>query len=203
MASEPLTTCSRNQYPSMNIAGTAIVLSYVHSVTGDERYQKGVDRALTLLQKGARRNGLGVEWNDSTDIISGSAGIGLALYVEVFEAETRRMTSEKLGFARWRTGDEALVEDMHRLLQAAEIHDRVLLAEDVLEAALRQPPMQRHLPAFEALDGHAGARGLALAAAPAGLALARADAAADADAVLASAGIVGKLVEFHCFVPFA
>ena len=61
------------------VAGTAIVLSYAHSVTGDERYQKGIDRALSLLQKGARRNGLGVEWNDSTDIVSGSAGIGLAL----------------------------------------------------------------------------------------------------------------------------
>lgn len=61
------------------IAGTAVVLSYVHSVTGDERYQMGLDRALSLLKKGARSNGLGVEWNDSTDIISGSAGIGLAL----------------------------------------------------------------------------------------------------------------------------
>ena len=61
------------------IAGTAIVLSFVHHVTGDERYQKGVDRALQLLHKGARSSGAGVEWNDSTDIISGSAGIGLAL----------------------------------------------------------------------------------------------------------------------------
>src|SRR5688572_13735905 len=61
------------------VAGTAIVLSYVRHVTGDERYQKGVDRALSLLSKGARRTGTGVEWNDSTDIISGSAGIGLAL----------------------------------------------------------------------------------------------------------------------------
>ena len=61
------------------VAGTAIVLSYVHRVTGDDRYQKGVERALTLLSKGARTNGKGVDWNDSTDIISGSAGIGLTL----------------------------------------------------------------------------------------------------------------------------
>jgi lantibiotic modifying enzyme len=61
------------------VAGNAVVLSYVHRVTGDERYQKGLDRALSLLNKGARRTGLGVEWNDSTDIISGSAGIGLTL----------------------------------------------------------------------------------------------------------------------------
>jgi lantibiotic modifying enzyme len=61
------------------VAGTAVVLSYAHAVTGDERYQKGIDRALVLLKRGARPNGLGVEWNDSTDIVSGSAGIGLAL----------------------------------------------------------------------------------------------------------------------------
>ena len=61
------------------IAGTAIVLSYAHRVTGDEQYQKALDRALQLLQKGARSSGPGVEWNDSTDIISGSSGIGLAL----------------------------------------------------------------------------------------------------------------------------
>lgn len=61
------------------IAGTAVVLSWAHYVTGDGRYQKGVERALALLSRGAQRNGLGVEWNDSTDIISGSAGIGLAL----------------------------------------------------------------------------------------------------------------------------
>ena len=61
------------------IAGTALVLSYVHHVTGDERYQKGVERALGLVAKAAKPTGLGVEWNDSTDIISGSAGIGLTL----------------------------------------------------------------------------------------------------------------------------
>ena len=55
-------------------------------------------------------------------------------------------------------------------------------ANGVVEAALGQAPMQRHLAAFEALDAHARARGLALAAAAAGLALARADAAADAHA---------------------
>jgi lantibiotic modifying enzyme len=61
------------------VAGTAVVLSFVHSVTGDAAYQNGRDRALSLVSRAARRNGLGVEWNDSTDIVSGSAGIGLAL----------------------------------------------------------------------------------------------------------------------------
>lgn len=61
------------------LAGTAIVLSHVYSVTGDTRHQAGLHKALSLLGRAAKRNGQGVEWNDSTDIISGSAGIGLAL----------------------------------------------------------------------------------------------------------------------------
>src|SRR6185503_15526269 len=83
------------------------------------------------------------------------------------------------------------------LLHAAKIDLVQLQLERLVEAALRQPPMQRHLPALESLDAHARARGLALAAASAGLALAGADAAADAHAILARSGPVGDLVEFH------
>jgi lantibiotic modifying enzyme len=61
------------------LAGTAIVLEHAHAATGDDRYQQGVRRALALISSAARPNGLGVDWNDSTDIISGSAGIGLTL----------------------------------------------------------------------------------------------------------------------------
>lgn len=61
------------------LAGLAIVLSYAYRATRDERYQAGLRKALSLLTRGARPNGAGVDWNDSTDIISGSAGIGLAL----------------------------------------------------------------------------------------------------------------------------
>src|ERR1700733_8085018 len=75
-----------------------------------------------------------------------------------------------------------------RLLDAAEI-DLVELAREhrVLEAALGQAAMQRHLAAFEALDADAGARGLTLAAATGSLALAGADATADALSRLAGA----------------
>ena len=48
----------------------------------------------------------------------------------------------------------------------AEIELVVLLGEDIVEAALRQTPMERHLAAFEALDGDAGASLLALDALP-------------------------------------
>src|SRR5579883_80811 len=57
--------------------------------------------------------------------------------------------------------------------------------------------MQRHLATLEALDAHARARGLALAAAATRLARARADAAADALPALARARPVGEFVELH------
>src|SRR5579875_3316844 len=67
----------------------------------------------------------------------------------------------------------------------------------VVEATLRQPPMQRRLAAFEAVERDAGARGLALAAAGAGLALARANAPADALRAVVGALVVGNLIELH------
>jgi hypothetical protein len=48
-----------------------------------------------------------------------------------------------------------------RLLNPADIHFRIGLGEDVVEAALRQAAIHRHLAAFEALDGNAGTRLLA------------------------------------------
>src|SRR5688500_9913002 len=62
------------------LAGTAVVLSFTHKATGDQRYQRGMHHALQLIFRAAKPAGVdsaGVEWNDSTDIISGSAGIGL------------------------------------------------------------------------------------------------------------------------------
>ena len=61
------------------VAGTAIVLSHAFHATKDERYRVGIRKALALISRSAMKTGQGVEWNDSTDIISGSAGIGLAL----------------------------------------------------------------------------------------------------------------------------
>src|SRR5256884_5112187 len=84
-----------------------------------------------------------------------------------------------------------------RLLQAVEIDLGEVEPEDVVEAALRQAPMQRHLAALEALDAHARTRGLALAAATRSLALAGTDATADAHALLARAGVVGDIAELH------
>ena len=61
------------------LAGTATVLALAYRVSQDGRYLAGVKRILGLIAHAARPTGNGVEWNQSTDIISGSAGIGLAL----------------------------------------------------------------------------------------------------------------------------
>src|SRR5260370_26177796 len=90
-----------------------------------------------------------------------------------------------------------------RLLNPVEIDLGKFEPEDVVEAAFRQPPMQRHLATFKTLDAHAGARGLALAAAAGGLAFTLADATADPHALLARAGIVGDIAELQRLRPLS
>jgi len=92
------------------LAGTAIVLEHAYVATGDERYLRGVQRILMMISKSARPAGLGVEWNDSTDIISGSAGIGLALLA------LRDRTKE---FATW----ELAAQAGDRLIERSQLVD--------------------------------------------------------------------------------
>src|SRR3546814_5877554 len=82
-----------------------------------------------------------------------------------------------------------------QLLDHAQIDDREVLAEDVVEAALRDAHVERHLAALEAVDRDAAARLLALLAAAGGLALTRADTASDAHPALAGAIVVTKFVK--------
>src|SRR5688500_13670339 len=91
---------------------------------------------------------------------------------------------------------------VERLLDRAEVHLGIILGEDVVEAALRQPHVERHLAALEAGDRYARARLGALLAAAGGLAEAGADAATDADAGLAGTIIVPEIVEFHVCTRF-
>src|SRR4029450_7376304 len=74
-----------------------------------------------------------------------------------------------------------------RLFQAPQVHFGEVLAVEAVEAALGHAHVQRHLAAFEAGDGDAGARLLALHAATGGLALARARATAHAHTALGGA----------------
>jgi lantibiotic modifying enzyme len=63
------------------LAGIGATLLELWRATGDERYRGGALAVVERLRRSARAAGAsgGVEWNDSTDVVSGSAGIGLFL----------------------------------------------------------------------------------------------------------------------------
>ncbi len=61
------------------LAGLGYTLAAVESVGGGDRYGAALQRANERLAGMARTVGDGVEWSDSNDIISGTAGIGLYL----------------------------------------------------------------------------------------------------------------------------
>ena len=110
------------------LAGTATVLALAHRVTKDPRYLAGVRRILGILARSARPTGSGVEWNDSTDIISGSSGIGLTLLA--LADESRDVDARKLA------GDAG-----SRLIERGQAADEGL-------TWLIQPDMPRNYPNF-------------------------------------------------------
>ncbi len=110
-------------------------------------------------------------------------------------AAARNARSLQRGVIDHRLGVERLGID--QLLDHAEVHDREILGENVVEAALRQAHVEWHLATLEAVDGDARARLGALLAATGGLALARADAAPDAHPALAGTIVVLDFVQFH------
>ena len=61
------------------LAGIAYTLEETDRARGESRYRAAIHKALGTIVASARDAGAGVEWNDSTDIISGSAGTGLYL----------------------------------------------------------------------------------------------------------------------------
>lgn len=61
------------------IAGQGFVLEEVFLNTGEMVYQQAALLCFDILQASAQNAGNGVEWNPVTDMISGSAGIGLFL----------------------------------------------------------------------------------------------------------------------------
>jgi lantibiotic modifying enzyme len=61
------------------IAGVGFALEVVHRVSGDDRYRAGAARVVDELIARAEEVEGGLRWSGSTDVISGSAGIGLFL----------------------------------------------------------------------------------------------------------------------------
>ena len=81
------------------LAGIGFVLSEVGRHTSTARYRDGARRIVALLQQRAVERGAGVEWNDTTDIISGSAGIGLFLLdaAEALDSPEARTLAARAG----------------------------------------------------------------------------------------------------------
>ena len=61
------------------LAGSAFVLQETGKATGDRRFTDAAMRVTDTIVRQAKTAGAGVEWSDTTDIISGSAGTGLYL----------------------------------------------------------------------------------------------------------------------------
>ena len=61
------------------LAGSAFVLQETAKATGDRRIADGARRVTEMIVQHAKPAGAGVEWTDTTDIISGNAGTGLYL----------------------------------------------------------------------------------------------------------------------------
>lgn len=63
----------------VGVAGIGFVLTETYKMTGDLKYRQGAMRCAQILVERARKAGKGIEWNETTDIIAGGAGIGLSL----------------------------------------------------------------------------------------------------------------------------
>src|SRR5580658_3652883 len=97
-------------------------------------------------------------------------------------------------------GDHLAGVDLARLdrrVERADIQRCITLAKQVVEPALRQPAIDRQLPALEPVQRHALARLLALHTLARRLALARANIAAKPFEFQPGARIVANFVQFH------
>jgi lantibiotic modifying enzyme len=61
------------------LAGTMYLLERAHAAGAGDKYRDAAQRCLTLITGLAQPAGNGAEWSTSTDIVSGTAGTGLAL----------------------------------------------------------------------------------------------------------------------------
>lgn len=92
-----------NTEPRMGLydgaAGIGFVLGETWRATKDERYHRGALSVARMLARNAGVVGIGVQWSNATDIVSGTAGIGLfLLYVDdVFHDTDSRALAVRAG----------------------------------------------------------------------------------------------------------
>jgi lantibiotic modifying enzyme len=85
------------------VAGLGFTLGETWRATKDDKYRKAALGTVRILSEKAGEVGKGVQWNNSRDIISGSAGIGLFL---LYAADT--LKDEKATWLAVRAGDRLL-----------------------------------------------------------------------------------------------
>jgi lantibiotic modifying enzyme len=85
------------------VAGLGFTLGETWRATKDEKYRKAALSAVRILSEKAGVVGKGVQWNNSTDVISGSAGIGLFL---LYAADT--LKNEQATWLAIRAADRLL-----------------------------------------------------------------------------------------------
>ena len=85
------------------VAGLGFTLGETWRATKDEKYRKAALGVVRILTEKAGAVGKGVQWNNSNDIISGSAGIGLFL---VYAADT--LKDDKANWLAIRAADRLL-----------------------------------------------------------------------------------------------
>jgi lantibiotic modifying enzyme len=73
------------------LAGIGFALQETFKLTGDRKYRDGAALAARAIEGRAIKSGAGVEWNSTTDIISGSAGTGLFLLYAAKELKEPRL----------------------------------------------------------------------------------------------------------------
>ena len=61
------------------VGGIGFVLGEMYRATKETKYRDAVHTVVRMLNERAKPAGAGVQWSDVTDIISGSAGVGLFL----------------------------------------------------------------------------------------------------------------------------
>jgi len=96
------------------LGGIAFVLDETARVSDRPSYRTAARKALGVMTASTRSTGAGVEWSDSTDIISGSAGIGLTLLWlsaaqhDVGAQQLAIRAGRRLLEREYRTGDASL-----------------------------------------------------------------------------------------------
>lgn len=79
------------------LGGIGFILEETYAATSAPKYREGAVTCIQKLADHATRAGEGVEWNDSTDVVSGSAGVGFFLlwaYERIPHPESLRLALE-------------------------------------------------------------------------------------------------------------